>query len=127
MTPTELLARQREMEQAATAGPWKALVDDYENGYMFLTDDPHETQRALTERIRSTDDALLMEAARNDRALLLEAVEAAQKVTETSRESARQLRPDLYYASLDCLDDVLDRLFDQWEKEEDQKENAVRR
>lgn len=94
-SPTELLARQREREQAATPGPWTGTGSPYLGR-----------------------DTVLIIAARNDRSLLLDVVEAAHKVAECSTESARQLRPDLYYAALDWLDDALSAVWKAWEEAE---------
>ncbi len=98
MTPTELLARQREREQAATPGPWRndanevytdaaSVLEFY--GYLF------------------DENAALIVAARNDRALLLDVVEWAERF--------RSVRGPERGEAVEHLEDALDALFAAWE------------
>ncbi len=114
MTPTELIARQREREQAATPGPWHAFGRSV-NGT------PESVWVAYSPR-NVVEDAALIVAARNDRALLLDVVEAARQLDDgwyvATPVNPKEVR--MRYASdlpvrLNTLRAALGALFVAWE------------
>ena len=60
----------RALAEAATSGPWTYLIDDYELGTMFVTNDPRNEQRPVAQGIWRTDAAYIA-AASPDRILAL--------------------------------------------------------
>lgn len=131
MTPAELLARQREMEQAATPGPW----------YVESRDDWKPQGTWKVTRVRSSsvqvgtsfrldkivmrqedwyvhpdgDDVAFIAAARNDRALLLDVAEAVNSILD---DEARELPEDEWDPKFLVLRDALDALFAAWGAEQ---------
>ena len=75
----------RTLAEAATPGPWTYLIDDYELGTMFVTNDPKNEQRPVAQGIWRTDAAYIA-AASPDRILaLLDRLATLERVAEAGR------------------------------------------
>ena len=109
----------RALAEAATSGPWTYLIDDYELGTMFVTNDPRNEQRPVAQGIWRTDAAYIA-AASPDRILallaerdaLLAVAEAARHAGATwDADQSGPWRPwEVYVDDFDALRSALTRL-----------------
>jgi hypothetical protein len=90
----------RRLTEAATPGPWHALIDNYGEdtwpGSMFITNDPSEGQAALG-RDFTQDDARLIVAAVNALPGLLDALDSRDAQLAKLRELIGELAHDYHH------------------------------
>jgi hypothetical protein len=77
-----MIDRLRELDSAATPGPWSYFISSYDNGTMFITDDASGDEQTVRADWLSEADAALIAEARNALPKLLAIVEAARDVLE---------------------------------------------
>lgn len=101
--------------EAATPRPWTQLIDSYDDGTMFLTADPTDTQKGIGESLSVIDATLITLTVNNIEALLAEnerlrgVVEAARKYVLAMTLSHRATRAILPLAlALDAADGAVE-------------------
>lgn len=69
----------RSLALAATPGPWSYLIDDYENGTMFLTNDPKHEQHPIARDLVTHDAAYIAAASPAVVLALLDCIDKADE------------------------------------------------
>ncbi len=98
-------------------GTWSALIDNYERGHMFVTNDTRGKQRPLASGV-SYEDAVLITESHNDRDAVLDVVEMAEAVRAAWEDTVYLNDRDLVSAVgpkvTVGLATALDTLFKRW-------------